>query len=121
MRAWLVWKVLAVTLDKLEEACEAISSVAHRWTVEPPTAKRGISRVTVEYSNPDEYGFPRPIRATFIAVYHDSLENWVVFLNSLGCTRVSGPGVKTTYEPYLAVMEPLEAYFEKHYAWSLKQ
>lgn len=54
-------KVRVVSVSNLEAMCEQISGIAHRYRV----SKVSRSRVTVEYSNPSEYGSPRPIYAVF--------------------------------------------------------
>lgn len=54
-------KVRVVSLSNLEAMCEQISGTCHKYRV----SKVSRSRVHVEYSNPSEYGSPRPIYAVF--------------------------------------------------------
>ena len=54
-------KTRIVSLTNLEAMCEYVSSSCHKYTVSKVTR----SRVHVEYSNPSEYGTPRPIYAVF--------------------------------------------------------
>lgn len=53
--------VRIVSLDNLEAMCKRVSGVCHRYRV----VKASRSRVTVEYSNPDEYGAEHPMLAVF--------------------------------------------------------
>lgn len=50
-----------VALTNLEAMCERISGTCHTFKIVGVTS----NRVRVEYSNPDEYGNPEPIRAEF--------------------------------------------------------
>lgn len=54
-------KVRIVTLANLEAMCIYVSGMCHKYQI----SKVSRSRVHVEYSNPDEYGNPRPIYAVF--------------------------------------------------------
>lgn len=50
-----------VSLENLRAMCERISGVCHTYSI----VKVSRSRVHVEYSNPDEYGFPEPVTAIY--------------------------------------------------------
>ncbi len=52
-----------IALSNLEAMCKRISGMSHRFAVTLIAA----NTVTVEYSNPDEYGNPEPIKAIFPA------------------------------------------------------
>jgi hypothetical protein len=54
-------KIRVVSLSNLEAMCQQVSGHCHTYRV----SKVSRSRVHVEYSNPSEYGSPRPIYAIF--------------------------------------------------------
>lgn len=80
-------KVRVVALSNLEAMCARISGVCHRFEVVYVSG----NRVKVEYSNPDEYGNPEPVRAEFPCYpigWHDD-DNRLVVLDPVrytGCT-----------------------------------
>ena len=59
--------VRVVTVQNLTALCSRASGMCHRFEV----VSTSDHRVVVEYSNPDEWGWTHPIRATFPA-YIDS-------------------------------------------------
>lgn len=54
-------KVRVVSVTNLEAMCEQVSTMCHKYAVDSVSR----SRVTVSYSNSDEYGNDRPIYAVF--------------------------------------------------------
>lgn len=54
-------KLRVVSVDTLRVLCERASSTCHRFAV----VSVSRSRVTIEYSNPDEYGHDRPVSFAF--------------------------------------------------------
>ena len=70
-----------VSLENLKAMCEHISGMAHKYEV----SKVSRSRVHVTYSNPDEYGNPRPIVAVFAAIPSAEVENPGIVLDLLRC------------------------------------
>lgn len=61
MRTQFDSRVRVVALDNLRAMCAKASGWAHQYEV----SKVSRSRVHVTYSNPDEYGNPRPVTAVF--------------------------------------------------------
>lgn len=82
-------KVRVVSLANLEAMCEHISGTCHRFWIE--SASR--SRVTVGYSNPDEYASDRPIFAVFPCYpsTFDGKENPAVVLDYLRILEGNDP------------------------------
>lgn len=78
--------VRIVSLENLKALCDRASGHSHTYRV----IKVSRSRVHVEYSNPDEYGNPRPIVAVFPCYpsTFDGAENPAIVLGD--CTRIIG-------------------------------
>lgn len=78
-------RVRVVSVENLRAMCERISGMVHCYSV----TKVSRSRVHVEYSNPDEYGYARPITAVFPCYpsTFDGLENPSVVLEYLRVTE----------------------------------
>lgn len=57
-------KTRIVALENLKAICERASGFCHTFEV----SKVSRSRVHVEYSNPSEYGTPKPMTAVFPAI-----------------------------------------------------
>jgi len=101
MKTQFDWNKRVVSLDNLAAMCEHVSGVCHRYWIE----KDSRSRVTVGYSNPDEYGSENPMFAVFpcypssdqTAVVLDYLriindtwdgEGWQAFDLLIDCPRI---------------------------------
>lgn len=54
-------RLRVVSLTNLRAMCDRVSGFAHTYAV----SKVSRSRVHVEYSNPDEYGYPSPMTCVF--------------------------------------------------------
>ena len=104
-------KIRVVALDNLRAMCERVSGTCHAYGV----VKVSRSRVHVEYSNPDEWGYDHPMIAVFpcypsgwqddednprvvldvLRILHDSWdgEGWQAFCPLLDCPVLwrSGP------------------------------
>ncbi len=61
METYLDSQVRVVSLNLLEATCKHISGMCHTFQV----VKVSGARCYVEYSNPNEYGTPRPVQAVF--------------------------------------------------------
>jgi hypothetical protein len=81
-QVWQDHKVRVVSLNVLEQICKANSGMCHRYAVVAQSA----NRVTVEYSNPDEYGSEHPMRAQF-PCWQESRDMIAV---ALTYTRITG-------------------------------
>ena len=96
-----MYQLKAMTITEIATVCRAISGVCHVYKIEKVTRRR----VCVSYSNPNEYGTPRPIRAYFpivlftpnndqqtiacleFAHYAGAGDDWQAF-HALTCARV---------------------------------
>lgn len=75
--------VRVVSLENLKAMCERVGGTCHKFTVVKETA----NRVFVQYSNPDEYGNPRPIIAVYPSWPTGILDGSpAVALNMINCT-----------------------------------
>lgn len=61
-----MYKLKGMTITELAMVCKHASGICHRYKIENVTPKR----VKISYSNPDEYGYERPIYAYFPIVHY---------------------------------------------------
>ncbi len=81
-------KIRVVALENLKAMCERVSGTCHRFTVVKATA----NRVSVQYSNPDEWANEHPITVQFPAYPSDfdGTENPSVILHIVHLTGARG-------------------------------
>lgn len=60
------YSLKGMTVEMLEAICAKISGMCHRYKIESVNQ----NRVCISYSNPDEYGSERPIKAFFPIVLY---------------------------------------------------